>query len=134
MSEDRRGNPMHGDGLGPWGVERFRKQCANFDWLQRIDGEAGLGGPWLVLFGHDFAKVTREVAEAGRLPEDWHGNWMALGYWLRAGMDAESVILPAIQRAASRPGYVAPASLDAFDADVSAWDEFRSGAPGGGRH
>lgn len=116
-------------------IERFRKECANNNWLERIDAqEPESGGPWFNLFGHDFAKVTREVADAARLPEDWRGDWIALGYWLRAGMDAETVILPAIQRAASRPGYAHPMSLDAFDAEVAAWDEFRSGAPMQERH
>jgi hypothetical protein len=106
----------------PWGIERFRLQCANNDWLRDIDEEPEFGGPWTDLFFCDFDDVTRQVAKAARLPKSWSGDWMPLAYWLRSYISVDGAILPAIREAAAQPGYTPPMSLEAFDEGVSLYD------------
>ena len=114
--------PSNGHTASPWGIETFRAQCANNDWLREIKDEPEFGGSWTELFFYDFDDVTRQVAKAAGLPRNWCGDWMPLAHWLQSDISVDGAILPAIRESAARPGYVPPMSLAFFDEGVLLYD------------
>ena len=62
--------------------------------------------------------VAGLLCDAAGLGLDWRGDWRLLIAWLREGFDFHDVILPAVQRVASRPGYQPPSTLRYFEGAV----------------
>lgn len=72
-----------------------------------------------VVGGSYLDAAANAVCEAAQIrQEDWRGDWRPLIDWLRAGIDCDQTIVPAINRVSSRANYQAPGSLKYFDSAV----------------
>ncbi len=59
------------------------------------------------------------VCKAAKITDPkWRGSWSPLIAWLRAGLDLQGVILPAVRSVSARSSYSPPVSLAYFDKPV----------------
>ncbi len=84
--------------------------------VELLDIVPGLGNP--ICGGMHLNVAAALLCEAAGLGLDWRGDWRLLIGWLRDGLDFHDVILPAVQRVASRPSYQPPSTLRYFESVV----------------
>lgn len=71
----------------------------------------------VALNGWDLMHTAEQVGDAARFSMAWRGRWDALGEWLRAGIEPDTIIA-AIAKSASWSGYSPPGSLNYFEKPV----------------
>ncbi len=84
--------------------------------VELLDIVPGLGNP--ICGGMQLNVAAGLLCVAAGLGLDWRGDWRLLINWLRDGLDFHDVILPAVQRVASRPSYQTPSTLRYFESAV----------------